>query len=67
MKKIEKALPGVNCSACGAPSCAALAEDIVHGDASADTCVFINPLSQTSKDAMKRIWGDRIKDTNKED
>ena len=66
MKKIEKALPGVNCSACGAPSCAALAEDIVRGDANADTCVFINPLSKTSKDAMKRIWGDRIK-SNKEE
>ncbi|MCR5409235.1 MAG: 4Fe-4S binding protein [Bacteroidales bacterium] len=66
MKKIEKALPGVNCSACGAPSCAALAEDIVRGDANADTCVFINPLSKTSKDAMNRIWGDRIK-SNKEE
>jgi Na+-translocating ferredoxin:NAD+ oxidoreductase RNF subunit RnfB len=69
MKKIEKALPGVNCAACGAPSCAALAEDIVRGEASADTCVFINPLSDTSKDAMKHIWGDRIKtsENTKED
>ena len=69
MKKIEKALPGVNCSACGAPSCAALAEDIVRGEANADTCVFINPLSKTSKEAMKHIWGDRInnKDNTKQD
>ena len=69
MKKIEKALPGVNCSACGAPSCAALAEDIVRGDAKMDTCIFINPNSTSSKDAIRRIWGDRIKtkENNKED
>ena len=60
MKKIEKALPGVNCSACGAPSCAALAEDIVRGDAKMDTCIFINPNSESSREATKRIWGDRI-------
>lgn len=67
MKKIEKVLPGVNCAACGAPSCSALAEDIVRGDASADTCIFINPDSAASKEALKRIWGDRIKpkETNK--
>ena len=69
MKKIEKALPGVNCSACGAPSCAALAEDIVRGDAKMDTCIFINPDSESSREASKRIWGDRItsKENNKKD
>ena len=61
MRKIEKALPGVNCSACGAPSCAALAEDIVRGEARMDTCIFINPHSQASADAVRRIWGDRVK------
>jgi hypothetical protein len=61
MKKIEKALPGVNCSACGAPSCAALAEDIVRGDAGIDTCIFINRHSQASEDAIRSIWGDRVK------
>lgn len=61
MKKIEKALPGVNCSACGAPSCAALAEDIVRGDASIDTCIFINRHSQASEDAIRSIWGDRVR------
>ena len=69
MKKIEKALPGVNCSACGAPSCAALAEDIVRGDANIDTCIFINRHSQASEDAIRSIWGDRIKtkEINKDD
>jgi hypothetical protein len=61
MKKIEKSLPGVNCSACGAPSCAALAEDIVRGDARIDTCIFINRHSQASEEAIRSIWGDRVK------
>ena len=61
MKKIENALPGVNCSACGAPSCSALAEDIVRGDAGIDTCIFINRHSQASEDAIRSIWGNRIK------
>ena len=61
MKKIERALPGVNCSACGAPSCAALAEDIVRGDAGIDTCIFINRHSQASEDSIRSIWGDRVK------
>ncbi len=61
MKKIEKALPGVNCSACGAPSCAALAEDIVRGDAKMDTCIFINRRSQASEEAIRSIWGERVR------
>lgn len=64
MKKIENALPGVNCSACGAPSCAALAEDVVRGDASINSCMFINRHSQASEDAIHSIWGDRIKTRN---
>jgi iron only hydrogenase large subunit-like protein len=60
MKKIEKALPGINCSACGAPSCAALAEDIVRGDAVLDSCIFINRHSAASEAAIKRVWGDRV-------
>ncbi len=69
MKKIEKALPGVNCSACGAPSCAALAEDIVRGDARMDTCIFINRHSQASEEAIRSIWGDRVrtKEINNDD
>ena len=69
MKKIEKALPGVNCSACGAPSCAALAEDIVRGDAKMDTCIFINRHSQASENAIRSIWGDRVrtKEINNDD
>ena len=33
-------LPGLDCGTCGAPSCRALAEDIVRGMASEQDCVF---------------------------
>lgn len=33
--------PGLDCGACGAPTCRALAEDIVRGDASKDYCIPI--------------------------
>ena len=66
MKKIEKSLPGINCSACGAPSCAALAEDIVRGEAGTDACLFINRGSEGSEAAIRRIWGDRVKPAESE-
>jgi ArsR family metal-binding transcriptional regulator len=34
-------LPARNCAACGAPSCAAHAEDVVRGQAALDDCVFV--------------------------
>lgn len=51
MKKINEfltMLPGLNCSACGSPTCYALAEDIVMGMASIDDCVVL--LKRHSKD-----------------
>lgn len=38
MEQICAELPGLDCGSCGAPSCAALAEDIVRGIATADDC-----------------------------
>lgn len=40
MERIEESLPGLDCGSCGAPSCKALAEDVVRGFASVDDCVF---------------------------
>ena len=40
MERIEASLPGLDCGSCGAPSCKALAEDVVRGFASVDDCVF---------------------------
>ena len=36
--KLTRGLPGSDCGLCGAPTCAALAEDIVLGRAQADAC-----------------------------
>ncbi|MBQ7985714.1 MAG: ferredoxin, partial [Clostridia bacterium] len=47
MKKMErmdelcKKFPKLDCGSCGAPSCKALAEDIVRGYANDNDCVFI--------------------------
>lgn len=38
---ISEKLPSLDCGACGAPSCKALAEDIVRGLASADDCLLL--------------------------
>ncbi|PKN73399.1 MAG: hypothetical protein CVU50_03660 [Candidatus Cloacimonetes bacterium HGW-Cloacimonetes-3] len=51
MKRINEfltMLPGLNCSACGSPTCYALAEDIVLGKASIDDCVVL--LKRHSKE-----------------
>lgn len=38
---ISKMLPGLDCGACGSPSCRALAEDIVLGYSDLDDCMII--------------------------
>lgn len=40
IEQIYKQLPGIDCGTCGAPSCRALAEDIVRGEASIDDCII---------------------------
>ncbi len=34
-------LPGIDCGACGSPTCAAFAEDVVIGDADQAQCVVL--------------------------
>lgn len=41
MEQIHKSLPGLDCGSCGAPTCHALAEDIVRGQATSIDCIFI--------------------------
>lgn len=44
MQQVEelcRKFPGLDCGSCGAPSCKALAEDIVRGAASERDCIFI--------------------------
>lgn len=53
MKKLNEILvllPGLNCSACGSPTCYALAEDIVSDKASIDDCVVLLKRHQKEED-----------------
>ena len=71
MKKIEKIrtfLPGIDCGACGSPTCRALAEDVVQGRARTTDCVFVSIKVKGGEsmnqvvDCTEEIWGkDRFK------
>ncbi len=41
MERIEEGLYGLDCGSCGAPTCRALAEDIVRGFATEQSCIFL--------------------------
>ncbi|HAK00544.1 MAG TPA: ferredoxin [Bacteroidales bacterium] len=66
VREIMKTLPYVDCGLCGAPTCRALAQDIVQGKAKITNCIFIqkkyeqknwlNP--QETMDILKQVWGD---------
>lgn len=72
MDKMSKAqriicfLPGIDCGACGAPNCQALAEDMVQGKAKMSDCVFLQERwqnegkIQTGKAFMniEKRWGE---------
>jgi iron only hydrogenase large subunit-like protein len=40
-RRLTERLPGIDCGACGAPTCADLAEDAVRGEADAEECVVL--------------------------
>ena len=40
VERLVKKFPGLDCGSCGAPTCKALAEDIVRGNASERDCVY---------------------------
>jgi hypothetical protein len=60
-------LPGIDCGACGAPTCQALAEDMANGVAKMSDCIFIQQLWQKDskvgpEKAFKRMekkWGEK--------
>lgn len=70
LKKIELLLPGIDCSACGAPSCSSLAEDIVLGKGSITQCPYMELLSLSrgqitpavALDHAEQVWTGRIKE-----
>ena len=78
MKKFEKmeevlsSLPGLDCGACGAPTCQCLAEDIVQGKAHETDCIFklrasVKKLAQGMLDLAEQIplSGRQTKASNK--
>ena len=40
IQRIKGELPGLDCGSCGAPTCRALAEDIVKGQSCIDKCLI---------------------------
>ena len=40
INELANSLPGLDCGSCGAPTCRALAEDVVLGHASEEDCIF---------------------------
>ena len=40
VERLVRKLPGLDCGSCGAPTCKALAEDIVRGEAREEDCVY---------------------------
>ena len=81
MEKMDKAqrivcfLPGIDCGACGAPNCQALAEDMVNNKAKMSDCTFLQQMwvdegrikARKAFLNIKKKWGiDRFKaDCNK--
>ncbi len=68
LQKVDRILcqlPGIDCGACGAPNCHALAEDMVQGKAKMTDCVFLQNrylneqkigLSKATKN-LEDTWG----------
>lgn len=60
MEEVLNSLPGLDCGACGAPSCQALAEDIVQGKATEIDCIYrlrasVKKLAQGMLELAKQI------------
>lgn len=57
IEKIEASLPGLDCGSCGAPSCHAMAEDIVKGSAKETDCIFKlrEQIHQVYRDLMQMM------------
>ena len=65
IKELERQLPQIDCGICGAPSCDALAEDIVCRGCKLSDCIFIQRNMEAHKTqkveeslkTMENIWG----------
>ncbi len=61
MKRIESMLPGIDCSACGAPTCSALAEDVIRNEGKIENCIFAHKKLDEFYKVMYDIWGAELK------
>lgn len=53
IEKLQQALPGLDCGACGSPTCQALAEDIVLGRAKFDDCIVMKGRKNDFKNTRR--------------
>lgn len=64
-KKIDTMLPGIDCGACGSPTCKSLAQDIVSGEATMTNCIFMQRIlerdgkisSESVDRLLEEVWG----------
>jgi iron only hydrogenase large subunit-like protein len=56
INKTKSLLPGVDCAACGAPSCSALAEDVARKEASVSDCIFVSSQTHQCEDTLQKVW-----------
>ncbi len=71
MKQVEalmEELPELDCGSCGAPTCRALAEDIVRGEAVKTDCIYFfqDYVNDLTKDISKLTQSLNLKANNKE-
>lgn len=57
-RRLHRLLPNIDCGACGAPSCEALAEDVVCRGASIEQCVFMmSDTPEGKQEQTEQVWG----------
>jgi hypothetical protein len=67
VNKLVKKMPSLDCGACGAPTCQALAEDIVQGYGHLNQCFYMQDhmmtqdliTNQKRSESLKDIWGEK--------
>ncbi len=68
MHEIEERLYGMDCGSCGAPSCKALAEDVVRGFAEENACIFkLRDEMRAMADGLTRLARALPRASNSED
>ena len=65
VERLCKKFPGLDCGSCGAPTCKALAEDIVRGEASEKDCVYFLRDNLHSLSQEVAILADDLADGDK--